>query len=82
MNDKPEAFGFFENASLAYAQNEISSLVSAIATMQSNERHNVAKSSGTSEEVAEMAITNLLTSLPSDVSLFSLQLLVLLHVVV
>lgn len=67
MNDKPEAFGFFENASLAYAQTEITSLVSAIATMQGNE--NKGSASRTSEEVAEIAIGNILTSLPSDVSL-------------
>jgi hypothetical protein len=73
MNDQPEAFGFHENAALAHAQTETTSLFRAILTMQDEDRDEVVEWGGVarcSEEAAELSAANILSSLPNDVSTF------------
>jgi hypothetical protein len=73
MNDPPEAFGFHETASIAYAQTEISTLFSSILAMRGEEKDKPTFEWGgvvrSSEEAAEMAAANILSGLPADVSL-------------
>jgi hypothetical protein len=72
MNDRPEAFGFHETASIECAQKEISSLFTSIITMRGEEKDKPTFEWGgvvrSSEEAAEMAAANILSALPTDVS--------------
>ena len=72
MNDHPEAFGLHETASIEYAQTEISSLFTSITAMRGEDTDEPSfegtEVERTSEEAAEVAIANILSALPEDVS--------------